>query len=129
MNSEDIHAKGFDMFSKHVETPQTDFNSIKVGVKKLEDATLNLESLKKVNRDFGNKIYVLQALANKDLDALREISEFFFRTNGIYQRVCCYFATMYRYDWYIVPEVYTKKFNTEKIKEDFYETLRYLDDS
>lgn len=117
------------MFSKHVETPQTDFNSIKVGVKKLEDATLNLESLKKVNRDFGNKIYVLQALANKDLDTLREISEFFFRTNGIYQRVCCYFATMYRYDWYIVPEVYTKKFNTDKIKEDFYETLRYLDDS
>ena len=36
---------------------------------------------------------------------------------------------MYRYDWYTVPEVYSDKVNNDKIVKDFYESLRYLDDS
>ena len=98
MDAKDIHAKGFDLFRRNDESPQApiDYSSIKVGVKTLDDATLNLGSLKKINRDYSNKAYILDALARKDLNTLREISEFFFRTNGIYQRICCYFATMYR---------------------------------
>jgi len=92
----DVHAKGFDLFrlKDSLQQAPLDYNSIKVGVKTLNDATLDLGSLKKVNRDYSNKAFILQALANKDLDTLREISDFFFRTNGIYQRICCYFATM-----------------------------------
>jgi len=94
-DTRDIHAKGFDLFrlNNSLQAP-VDYNSIKVGVKTLNDATLDLGSLKKANRDYSNKAFILQALANKDLDTLREISDFFFRTNGIYQRICCYFATM-----------------------------------
>ena len=79
----------------------------------------------------GNKAYVLQALQQKNAEALREISDYFFITNGIYQRVCCYFATMYRYDWYISAELYTDsdKIKEDKVKKDFRELLRYLDDS
>ena len=36
---------------------------------------------------------------------------------------------MQRYDWYIVPELYSKKYNEDKVIEDFYNTLNYLDDS
>ena len=123
-----IHEKGFDLYRQQTGLP-IDYNSIKVGVKTLDDATMDISKTKKTYPWINNKAYVLQCLANHDLEAIREISDFFFRTNGIYQRVCCYFATMYRYDWYIVPEVYSKKVNTDKVTQDFYETLRYLDDS
>ena len=36
---------------------------------------------------------------------------------------------MYRYDWYIVPEVYDEKVNEEKITADFARILNYLDNS
>ena len=82
-------------------------------------------------QSYGDKSFVLRALANRDVDALREISDYFFATNGIYQRVCCYFATMYRYDWYISAELYTDsdKIKEDKVKQDFRDLLRYLDDS
>jgi hypothetical protein len=100
-----------------------------VGVKTLEDAVLNLGSLKTANRRLGDKKIVLKALSDNDLPLLREISNFFYRTSGIYQRACNYFATMYRYDWYIVPEVYDEKAKEEKVIEDFSLILNYLDNS
>lgn len=36
---------------------------------------------------------------------------------------------MYRYDWYVVPEIYSEKANTKKVTADCYDLLRYLDDS
>ena len=110
----------------------TDYNSIKVGVKKLDDATLNLGKYKKMGVNLlGDKSYVLDCLASRNAEALREISDYFFTTNGIYQRVCCYFATMYRYDWYISAELYedSNKIKENKIKKDFRDLLKYLDDS
>lgn len=125
-----IHDKGFDLF-RHNDTPEApiDYNSIKVGVKKLDDATINLNYLKKTNRKYVTKEYVFNCLVNKDAEALRELSDLFYRTNGIYKRICSYFATMYRYDWYITPELYSKKVNNDKVVQEFYELLRYLDDS
>lgn len=126
---EEIHEKGFNLFSRPQLSAPDEYNSIKVDVKTLEDATLKLGIYQKINPNLGSKAYVLNALYRRDLEKLREISDFFFRTNGIYQRICAYFATMYRYDWYVVPEVYSDKVNTNKVTSDFYETLRYLDDS
>ena len=79
------------------------YNKIKIGAKQLEDAALNLETqpygtLKYGNRTLGSKKTVMQALADNDLDTLRAISNYFYRTSGIYQRACNYFATLYRYD-------------------------------
>ena len=132
----EIYSKGFDMFrslDQYAVTPQNPLNyrSIKVGVKTLEDATLDLNSLKKRKNKVYTKEDILIALADRNLDKLREISDHFFRTNGIYRRVCSQFATMYRYDWYIVPELYTTvdKVNETKVTQDFYDTLKYLDDS
>jgi len=131
---EEIHKKGFDMYRRASDysSEPTDYNSIKVGVKKLDDATLNLGKYKKMGVSLlGDKNYVLDCLANRNAEALREISDYFFTTNGIYQRVCCYFATMYRYDWYISAELYedSNKIKENKIKKDFRDLLKYLDDS
>ena len=71
----------------------------------------------------------MKALAEQDIPLLREISNYFYRTNGIYQRACNYFATMYRYDWYIVPEIYDQDVKEEKILGDFARILNYLDNS
>ena len=58
------------------------------------------------------------------------MSNFFYSTNGIYSRICNYFAFLYRYDWYIVPEIYQEKgLKTDKIIEEFYRILNYFDKS
>ena len=40
-----------------------------------------------------------------DVARLREISNFFYRTSGIYSRMCRYMAFLYRYDWFITPYI------------------------
>lgn len=72
---------------------------------------------------------ILRALADNDLAALREISHFFFRTSGIYQKACNHFATMYRHDWYIAPEVYDETVKEEKVLVEFAKMLNYLNNS
>ena len=91
---EAIHSKGFDMIGG----PITDYNKMKIGLKTVQDAVLELGTLKDGRREFANKKDVMRALASKDLRALRAISNYFYRTNGIYQKVVNYFATMYRFD-------------------------------
>ena len=107
----------------------TRYGKIKVGVKTLNNATLNLGALACGNKNLANKQVIIKALAENDVPLLREISNYFYKTSGIYQRTCNYFATMYRYDWYIVPEVYDKKVGEEKIVKDFARILNYLDNS
>ena len=108
-----IHEKGFGMGSS------LEFGKMKIGKKILEDAALDLTTLKQANKSYNNKAAILKALVNKDIVALREISNYFYRTNGIYFRICNYFAQMYRYDWYIVDEVYDDKEDKEKINKEF----------
>ena len=66
---------------------------------------------------------------DNDLETLREISNYFYKTNGLYQKVCNYFAFLYRYDWYVVPEILDNSTKQEKILTDFAKTLNYLDNS
>jgi hypothetical protein len=112
-----------------IESGPTSYGKIKVGVKTLNDATLSLGALAAANRNYGDKKVILKALAEQDVNTLREISNYFYRTSGIYQRACNYFATMYRYDWYIVPEIYDDKMKEEKVVEEFSRILNYLDNS
>ena len=75
----------------------TNYNKIKVGVKTLEDAIFNLgDIVKSGNRNLANKGIIMKALADNDLESLRQISNYFYKTNGIYQKVCNYFAFLYR---------------------------------
>lgn len=105
------------------------YGKMKVGVKSLEDATLNLGALKQGNKNLANKPLIMKALSEQDLPTLRAVSNYFYRTSGIYQRVCNYFAAMYRYDWYIVPEVYDETIKEDKIIKEFHRILNYLDNS
>ena len=106
------------------------YNKIKVSAKTLEDAVLDLGSLKKnIKKNYGNKGLIIKALGDRDISTLREISNYFYRTSGIYYRVCNYFAQMYRYDWYIVPEIYDNKMKPDKIVSEFSKVLNYLDNS
>ena len=107
----------------------TTYGKIKIGTKSLEDAVLNLGSIQRETRNQINKGVIYRALADNDVERLREISNYFYKTSGIYQRVCNYFATMYRYDWYVVPEVYDESIKEEKIVGDFNKVLNYLDNS
>ena len=91
------------------------------------------------NYRYVNKNVIYQALAKNDLEELRNISNFFYNTNGLYKIICNYFAFLYRYDWYVVPEIY-EEFNDEeepekakklkeKILKDFSRILNFLDNS
>ena len=118
----EIHAKGFGMGS-------LEFGKIKVGKKTLTDAALDLNVLKQTQKNYNSKVEILKALSRKDEASLRKISDYFYRTNGIYFRICNYFAQMYRYDWYIVDEVYDETVSKEKIHKEFRKALNFLDNS
>lgn len=112
-------------------TAPTNYNKIKVGVKTLDDAVLSLGSLNESGSGRIGKRDVIQALASQNIEELRHLSNFFYKTNGVYQKVCNSFSTMYRYDWYIVSEKYDDKNpgKEEKITNDFKRVLRFLDNS
>ena len=133
--SEEVHSKGFDLFGstyslQDMEGP-LDYRKIKVGPKSLDDAILNLGSYNNALPKYNgiSKGMILQALANNDYRELRRISNLFYNVSGMYQRVCDYFAYLYRYDWYVVPEVYDEATKEEKILKDFSKVLNYLDNS
>jgi hypothetical protein len=103
---EEIKKKGFKMSfidstsnseSQSAFTP-VDFSKIKVGAKTLEDAILDLGSYQQVDRRLAKKEAILKSLYNNDYEEMREISNFYFETSGIYSRLCKYMAYMYRYD-------------------------------
>ena len=117
----------------------TEYGKIKVGVKTLEDAIINLGSYRKLwdkheSVRFYDKFEILRAIAEKDYHKMRVISDFFYRTNGIYQRIVNYYATMYRWDWYTIPTIFDDKIleNEEKGKKvinEFFKALDYLDNT
>ena len=106
-----------------------EYGKIKINTKTLDDAVLNLGSIQNVTRGMINKGVIYRALMDNDVIRLREISNYFYKTSGIYQRVCNYAATMYRYDWYVVPEVFDESIKEDKIMKDFARVLHYLDNS
>lgn len=107
-----------------------EYGKIKVNTKTLDDAVLNLGAIQGATHGAINKAIIYRALMDNDVVRLREISNYFYKTSGIYQRVCNYAATMYRYDWYVVPEVYNEAEKTnEKILTDLTKVLHYLDNS
>lgn len=136
---EEIKKKGFDIIRGNEENytqqetlykdvfPTLDFNKIKVGVKYLDDAIMDLGVYKKINPRCADKDTVLKAIDHYDLKSMREISDFFYKTSGIYSRIIRYMAYMYRYDWFITPSVNDEKIKNEKVLDGFYKSLNLLD--
>lgn len=144
---EEIKRKGFNMALAD-STPDVldlrevhDFSKIKVGIKQLADATIDVGSYKKINQKCGDKERVLKAISQCNLADLREISLFFYKTSGIYNRLCRYMAYLYRYDWFITPyinngvdvanrdgEETLTSAQRDKIINSFFGLLKFLDE-
>lgn len=105
-----------------------EFAKLRVGSKSLDDATLDLGSLKKVNRTLTDKDQIISAINNRDYTFIREVSNFFYDTSGIYGRLVRYLAYLYRYDWMLVPYVNSDTMKTDKVLSEFSKALNYLDD-
>ena len=116
--SEDTYAQSYNA---------VDFSKIKVGIKTLDDAVLTLGDLKKIDPRLADKEEVLRAINNADYDTMREISNFFYKSSGIYNRLCRYMAYLYRYDWMVTPYIVSDSLRNEKVLEVFDKALRYLD--
>ena len=111
-----------------IERQTYDFAKMRVGVKSLDDAILNIDSLKKYT-PVGDKKTIIKAIENRDIDTLREASNFFYNVSGIYQRLCKYMSFLYKYDWYVIPYIDKAPKKEEKILKDFSQLLNYLDNS
>ena len=105
-----------------------DFSKMRIGVKTVSDAVLQLGDLRRANPRLADKMEVLRAIHSLDLQKMRDISNYFYRTSGIYQRLCRYMAYMYRYDWLVTP-YYSDEMGKkpQKLLEGFNKALLYLD--
>ena len=105
----EIKKKGFNIRLAADDPNQTytpvDFNKIKVGAKTLDDAVLSLGEYKRINPRLGDKREILRAINTGNLDKMRDMSNFFYRTSGIYSRLCRYMARLYKYDWFVTPYI------------------------
>jgi len=134
---QEIKKKGFQMASNDTRDPYEnyvpiDFNKIKVGLQTLQDATLDdISPLKRVDPRLCDKKTLQRAIAQNDLDYMRDVSNFFYRVSGIYQRLVKYLAYMYRYDWMVTPYIGNaleeNEKNKNKILVDFDKILQYFD--
>lgn len=132
---EEIKKKGFNMRTTDTIVEDAflephnvvDFSKIKVGLKTLDDAIIDLSNYKKLNPRLGDKAEILRAINNCDYEAMRDISNFFYKTSGIYSRLCRYMAYLYRYDWLLTPYVVSDTVKEDKILEGFNKALVYLD--
>lgn len=110
-----------------------DFSKINIGTRKVNDVFLELDTLNKIsNSNLGKKETVIRALTTRNLTEIRKISEFFFETSGIYNRLCKYLAYLYKYDWMVVPyvnEESTDEKKNNKILKDYANVLNYFDNS
>ena len=109
-----------------------DFGKIKIGAKTLEDAVLDYGDFCKVDSRFSKKESILRAIHELNFGEMREISNFFYKTSGIYSRLCKYMAYMYRYDWMVTPyinEEAAKDSDKDNALAEFYKILLFLDKS
>lgn len=102
---------------------------MQVGMRKVDDVLINLGTYRKINANYGNKQFILNAIYRHDYSTLREISNYFYESSGIYYRLCNYLATLYRYDWYVTPYAQDAKKDKKKLETDFHKVLSYLDKS
>ena len=129
-----IKKKGFNMIgTEDYQIPNqatgyapVDFAKIRVGVKNVSDVILKLGDLRRVNPQLADKGQVLRAIHYGDLNKMRDISNYFYKISGIYQRLCRYMAYMYRYDWLVTP-YYAQSVKPTKILDGFNKVLTYLD--
>lgn len=125
-----IKNNSFQTRSELLETESYDYSKMRVGLRTVEDATINLGSFSQVKKNYSDKAHILNAINQKNYNEVRDISHFYYETSGIYQRVCKYLAFLYKYDWFVTTYVkQDKKVNEDKILKDYSNFLIYLENS
>lgn len=124
----EIHDKGFDMSTvRNISTDgNTDFTRTRVGLKTLTDATLDIGQRQRLNPRMS-KDNILRAIHTGDFRFMREASSFYFKSSGIYARLCKHLANFYRYDWQLIPFKISDKVTNAKVIDDFERIGRILD--
>ena len=93
-----IHDKGFVMTSNN-RGQVVDYAQVRIGNgphKKASDVSVNLQTaLSAVDSAYTDKQIILTAIRDKDAATMREISDFYFETSGIYKRAVEYLAKLY----------------------------------
>lgn len=134
----EIKDKGFNLIDQGIsyygeqEDPfePRDFSKLRVGLRTVDNSLINLGTYKKVNPNYGDKRFILNAIYKHDYASLREISNYFFESSGIYYRLCKYLASIFRYDWYVTPFISDiDKEKENKVLKDLSKVLLYLDKS
>lgn len=110
---------------------EMNFGKMRVGSKVLDDAIVNIGALKKVDRNLTDKDRIMSAIDNNDIEYLRKVSSFFYNMCGMYKRLVEHLASLYRYDWMVVPYINSSatSIKEDKILADFSKVLLYLDNS
>lgn len=87
-----------------------------------EDAFYRLDGKYKVKQSrFYSKDEIKSIVESGDPVERAALSEFFFQTNGIYQRIILHYATFLTYSWVLVPQLKKRTFNiTDKRAADAY---------
>ena len=129
---EAIKKKGFNMYMAPDTTnvfpiQNTDFSKIKVGLKTLDDAVLELGDYKRLDTRYGSKDAVMRAIYECDYATMKEVSNFYYKTSGIYSRLCRYMAYLFRYDWMITPFINSDSVKDDKVLNEFHKALLFLD--
>ena len=106
-----------------------DFSKIVIGTKKLGDPTVDLDAFLGTSSAYTDKQKILRAIAAKDIKQLKEISDYYFTANGIYQRFCKYLAFLYRYDYMVSVNIEKKGLKQDKVLKEYYRILDYYDNS
>lgn len=102
------------------------FSQIAVGSNKIKDPISAVSFYEKVNSS-ATKENVLTYLNKNNVKELRKISKFFFKTSGIYMRLCRYLASIYRFDYVVNPIIIDKNVNNDKIIKGFIDSLNYVE--
>ena len=82
----------------------------------------------KHNNPYTNKAAVIQAIENGDYEEMINISDYYYKTSGIYNRLCRYMAYLYRYDWMVTPYINDESQKTDKLLNTFHKILKFLDE-
>ena len=135
-----IHGLGFNMLRdtrRDVAIDQTvvDYSKVKLGngpVKPTSDATINLKTaLKSTGSEYTDKEKILNYIHRNDIDELRQASEFYYQTSGIYKRAVIYMASLFRNDYFVYPILTKNKKlkNNSAYLNDYYKVLNYFEES
>lgn len=118
--------------AEEVTKESLDFAAMRVGKRTLVDdvvADFGHCVVRRRNNRMFKQEDVDRMLKECRIEELRELSNYFFRKSGIYQRLCRYLAYLYRFDWFITPIVQAKEIKSDKVVEGWYKASTLLENS